>query len=80
MTRILLLIVVIFCIYWVFKHMLTDITAKKSDENTDNNVDDKAAKPAENKMVQCSKCGTHVPLSESKHIKEKIICNNPDCQ
>ena len=64
--------------------MLADITAKKSDKNTaenrDENVDNKEAKLAENKMVQCSKCGTHVPLSESNHINKKIICNNPDCQ
>jgi hypothetical protein len=37
-------------------------------------------KKAENeKMVLCSKCGCHIPMSESLTTDNQITCNNPDC-
>lgn len=76
MPRILLLIILIFVIYWLIKRICADFLLKnKSENNTDKNTE----KTAEKKMVQCAKCGTHVPESESIVSNNKVICNNPDC-
>jgi formylmethanofuran dehydrogenase subunit E len=67
MARILLLIVLVFILVQIFKRMAAS-------------ADSKPSKKVEEKMLQCSNCGCHVPESES-HIKnDKIICNNPECQ
>ena len=67
MTRILLLIVLIWVLYLVIKRVAASPNAKPD------------AKPEE-KFVLCSQCGFHVPISESQTKNGNIICNNPECQ
>ncbi|MBX9676434.1 MAG: hypothetical protein K2V71_07490 [Methylotenera sp.] len=71
MTRILLLIVLVWLLYAVIKRaFLTPNSDNTSQQN----------QKVEEKVVQCAACGTHVPESESVLIESKIICNNPDCR
>lgn len=70
MARILLLIVLIWILYKVFKRFVASTNQQNS--TTAN------TKPDE-KFVQCTQCGCHVPISESKIEHEKIVCNNPQC-
>jgi ribosomal protein S26 len=43
------------------------------------NKADADAKNTNGKMIQCAKCGTHVPESETILKQNKVFCNNPDC-
>lgn len=71
MTRILLLIGLIWLLYVVIKRV---IAASKTNDSTQH------AHKIEEKIVQCSQCGTHVPESESSIINNQFICNNPACK
>ena len=78
MTRILLLILLVWILYAVIKRIIAksefrnSASANKTDKN---GTDEKSAE----KIVQCSRCGLHVPESDS-HIKNNLItCNNPEC-
>ena len=74
MTRILILIVIGFILVKILKRMIASADSKPS-------AQDKATKPlAEEKMIQCAKCGCHVPISESRTQNNQLICNNPECQ
>ncbi len=66
MTRILILIILVWILYQIAKRLI----ATTKSENT--------SKSEEN-FVQCAHCGCHVPASESQMIDSKIICNNPEC-
>jgi len=69
MARILLLIVLVWVLYLVFKRIAAGAnqTSKPTQEKT-----------AE-KIVRCSTCGLHVPESESHVNNNLIYCNNPEC-
>lgn len=68
MTRILLLIVLVWILYLLIKRFVA-------------NANPKPAQPVKDeKFVQCSHCGCHVPMSESLIKNDKIYCNNPECQ
>ena len=71
MARILILIILGFILVQILKRMAASADAKPT-----NNVSAKA----EEKMIQCSNCGCHVPLSESLIKNNKVICNNSECQ
>ncbi|MBC7756913.1 MAG: hypothetical protein H7Z20_09810 [Bdellovibrio sp.] len=72
MTRILILIVLGFILFKLLKRLLNRTDAKPSASQS---------KPlAEEKMIQCAKCGCHVPISESNSKNNQLICNNPECQ
>jgi hypothetical protein len=69
MPRILLLIVLVWILYLIVKRFSANLTKDKFTE-----------KKAENeKMVLCSKCGCHIPMSESLTTDNQITCNNLDC-
>ncbi len=71
MTRILLLIALVWLLYVVIKRAFLT-------PNSDNTHQQNPK--VEEKIVQCAACGMHVPESESMLIESKIICNNPDCR
>jgi hypothetical protein len=67
MARILLLIILVWILYQVVKRIATSATPKPNPPG------------AEEKFVQCTHCGCHVPISESLIKNNKIFCNNPEC-
>lgn len=75
MARFLILIILGFILVKILKRM-----AASADANTTNKSTNKPAAKEEEKMVQCTYCGCHVPMSESQLNNNKIICNNPECQ
>jgi hypothetical protein len=69
MTRVFLLIALVWILYRVFKRIA--IGASQTGQSSQ--------KESTEKVVQCSVCGLHVPESES-HVKNNLIyCNNPEC-
>lgn len=72
MSRILILIVLGWILYQIIKRVL--ISSKDANSNAQ-----KPADKADEKIVQCTQCGCHVPESDTKLVNEKIICNNPEC-
>ncbi len=69
MPRILLLILLVWILYLIFKRVSANLSQ-----------DAKKSKQTENeKMVLCSKCGCHIPVSESLLKDGQTICNNPAC-
>jgi hypothetical protein len=71
MARILMLIVLAWVLYQIIKRVITNAKAQ-------NPAQEAAPKPDEI-MLQCTKCGCHVPASDTKVINEKIVCINPEC-
>jgi uncharacterized protein len=71
MARILILIILVWILYQVIKRIAASANAKPAQGSTEE-------KP-EQKIVQCSHCGCHVPESESQIKNNKIICNSPEC-
>jgi formylmethanofuran dehydrogenase subunit E len=69
MTRILILIILVWILYLIIKRVSVSANRKEKAE----------AKP-ELSIVQCVSCGCHVPESESQLKDGKVICNNPECQ
>jgi formylmethanofuran dehydrogenase subunit E len=67
MARILILIVLAWILYRIFKHIFTNANKPQ------------ATPAAEEKILQCAQCGCHVPENETKLIHGQIICNNPEC-
>ena len=75
MTRILILIFLGFILYKLVKHLFASADAKPKTRPSA-----KQSKPlTEEKMIQCVKCGCHVPVSESITNNNQLICNNPEC-
>lgn len=70
MARILMLIALVWLLYVVIKRV---IATPKTGDSTQH------VHKTEEKIVQCSQCGMHVPESESLVKKNQVICNNPDC-
>ena len=70
MVRVLLLIMLVWLVYIVVKRAFS---APNLDNSTQN------SQKIEEKIVQCTLCGLHVPESESLIQDNKVICNSPDC-
>jgi hypothetical protein len=69
MARILFLIILFWLLFQVIKRFIASTNQAPTDTKT----------KSDEKIVQCSQCGLHVPENES-HIKnDLIICNNPSC-
>ncbi len=68
MPRILVLIILGWLLYKLIKRLATTAEANKP------------AKKPEEKMLQCTRCGCHVPISETQQKNNQVICNNPECQ
>jgi formylmethanofuran dehydrogenase subunit E len=71
MPRILILIVLGWILYQIIKRVIANAKTHNPAENQDKKVDEK--------MLQCTQCGCHVPESDTKLVNEKILCNNPKC-
>ena len=76
MARILVLIVLAWILYQIIKRAISGNAknqgpTQKNGQTSDKNRDEK--------MLQCTQCGCHVPESDTKVINEQIICNNPEC-
>lgn len=69
MARVLLLILLGWILYVVLKRIFITHTEKKAQANE---------KPPE-KIVQCARCGLHVPESESLLSNNLVTCTNPEC-
>lgn len=74
MARILILIVLVWILYLIIKRLAINAKAESAKRKTEQNP-----KNQEEKMLQCTQCGCHVPESETKLINHQIICNNPAC-
>ena len=74
MARIIILIVLAWILYQIIKRVI----ANAKSQNT-NKAEPNSDKKPDEKILQCTQCGCHVPQAETKIIKDKIICNNPDC-
>ena len=77
MARILILIVLAWILYQIIKRAISGNAknqgpTQKNGQTSDKNRDEK--------MLQCTRCGCHVPESDTKVINEQIICNNPECR
>ena len=72
MARILILIIIGFILVKILKRMIASADSKSSAKEK--------MPAAEEKMIQCAKCGCHVPISESRHENNQLTCNNPECQ
>jgi hypothetical protein len=68
MLRILLLIVLGWLLFKFIKRLANTADASKS------------AKKLEGKMLQCPRCGCHVPISETLQKNNQVVCNNPECR
>ncbi len=71
MARILILIILGWILYQIIKRIVANANSKPAQAEM-------GGKP-EQKIVQCTHCGCHVPESESQMKDNKIICNNPEC-
>ena len=71
MARILILIVLAWILYQIIKRAIANVSANTRAQKTAQKIDEK--------MLQCTQCGCHVPESDTKVINEHIICNNPEC-
>jgi formylmethanofuran dehydrogenase subunit E len=67
MARILILIVLAWILYRIFKHLFVNANKQQP------------APKSEEEILQCAQCGCHVPEDETKLIHGQIICNNPEC-
>ena len=75
MARILLLLVIAFLIYLVFRGLFrgqgTKGEAKPSSPDTAEGED----------MVACARCGVNVPRSETRERDGRLVCaSNPNCK
>jgi formylmethanofuran dehydrogenase subunit E len=75
MPRILILIVLGWILYIIIKRIF--VKAKEASKNAQDA--EKTEKKTDEKILQCTQCGCHVPESETRLVDEKIICNNPEC-
>jgi uncharacterized protein len=73
MARILLLLIIVFLIYLVFRGFFRA------------QVKDKAPPPSTSvkgeDMVKCARCGVNLPRSEAHEVEGRLVCqNNPQCR
>ena len=74
MARIFILIVLAWIMYQIIKRVIANVRAQDTSEAKQN-----SNKKPDEKMLQCTQCGCHVPETDTKTVNDKIICNNPDC-
>lgn len=83
MIRVLLLIALIWLIYWVVSRFIESYRSSKSNHEQHSEAQSEAKpsnlKASNVKIVQCSRCGCHVPESESHLNNHQVICNNAQC-
>ena len=75
MGRIILLILIAFAIYWLFRAFL------RSQSKDDRPPADPAATPIAEDMITCTRCGVNLPRSESRDEAGALVCaSNPGCR
>lgn len=88
MTRVLLLIILLCLVYWVVTRLIASYRSSQSSRssrssrdqsNQDNSDQQSDLKQSNLKIVQCSRCGCHVPENESHLNNEQVICNSAQC-
>ncbi len=72
MPRILLLIILLWILYIVFKRFVVVVKNHRTKTN-------QTSATPEN-IVACSQCGVHVPENEVQLINDTVYCNNPACK
>jgi uncharacterized protein len=73
--RIILLILIAFAIYWLFRSFL------RSQAKRDEAPPPAAGGPEVEDMVTCTRCGVNLPRSDAREEQGKLICaNNPGCR
>jgi len=73
MARILLLLIIGFIIYLLFRGFIR--------ANTKNYDNDAATTERGEDMVTCTKCGVNMPRSEAREQEGRMVCaNNPHCR
>lgn len=75
MARILLLLIIVFLVYLVFRGFFR---AQVKDK-------EKAPPPSTTvtgeDMVKCARCGVNLPRSEAHEVEGRLVClNNPQCR
>ena len=75
MARILILIVLAWILYQIIKRFIANAKVQDSEQTSQQ----PAPESLEQKIVECTQCGCHVPESDTKVVNEQIICNNPQC-
>ncbi len=68
MARIILLVALFVVLYYVFRQIAAAWRTQ-----------DKSVGSPQQKLVQCTHCGLHVPEDESIAIHGKYYCLNPKC-
>ena len=70
MARILLLLVIVFVLYLLFRGFFRSAAGKRPPD---------AGKIGED-MVTCARCGVNQPRSETRDLEGQVVCaNNPQC-
>ena len=71
MARILLLLLIAFLIYLVFRGFFRSQTRKPPDSVEPKSPED---------MITCAQCGVHMPRSAARDDAGKLVCrDNPNC-
>ena len=75
MARILLLLVIAFLIYLVFRALF------RGQGNKDEAKPSAPTAPEGEDMVACARCGVNVPRSETREMDGRLVCaSNPNCK
>ena len=77
MGRILLLILIAFAIYWLFRAYL-----RSQARDEDPPKQSPSSQPAKGEdMVTCTRCGVNLPRSDAREEAGRLVCaNNPGCR
>ena len=72
MARILLLLIIGFLIYLLFRGFFRSQVGKKPQPP--------ATSTQGEDMVTCARCGVNLPRSEARELEGRLVClNNPQC-
>jgi uncharacterized protein len=71
MARILLLLVIVYLVYLVFRGFFRAQVKKAPPPEAQRAAED---------MIKCARCGVNLPRSEAHQVDGKLVCvNNPQC-
>jgi len=74
LARILLLLVIAFLVYLVFRGLFRSQVKKPPTESESTGTEGEA-------MVACARCGVNVPHSETRELDGRRVCaSNPNCK
>ena len=74
MGRVVLLLIIAFAIYLLFRGFARNQVKKRDSEDA---IDNSRAED----MVACTRCGVNMPRSAAREVAGKLVCNeNPRCR